>query len=287
MTHNALSMDYEILRTENAQLFNSDLAPLAKELQVIDRGALMVCRRGSAVIHIGMTQRRLETDAGIILFPGDVVLVEQRSEDFMVELLTYDRAMLREASLQLEQTVYDRLRQDRFRGGVRIVFDILDNMFSLLKIYFRQEDCGCKDQLVLYQLKTFFLGYYDYLKRGGKDYMPLEPKSRRVGELFGQFMRLLESDFKVSQNVAYYAQKLNISPKYLNNIVRAASTLTPKTMIDHYVVLQIKLQLRTSDISIKQMAYEYHFSDASFFSRHFRRLTGMTPQEFREKYRNS
>ena len=279
-------MDNEIFRTENAQLFNSDLWKLRTEPQVIDRGALLVCRKGVATINIDLSKWRIETDSGIILYPGDVVYVHDVSEDFHVEILTYDRAMLREASLQLEQTVYDNLRRDRCRGGEKDVFDILDSMFKLLRIYFRQQQCQCKDQMVLYQLKAFFLGYYDYKNRN-KPTMPTETKSRRVNELFNMFMQLLESDYKISQNVAYYAQKLNITPKYLNTIVRTVNGLTPKSMIDHYVIMQIKLQLRTSDISIKQMAYEFHFSDSSFFSRHFRLRTGMTPQEFRERYRSN
>ena len=218
-----------------------------------------------------------------MLFPGDVVCVENASTDFRVEILRYDAALLREASLQLEQTVYARLRADRCRGDSTVV-EIVQGMLNLLRIYFRQDDCQCKDQLALLQIKSFFLGYYDWLSRH-PDQVPPERGSRRVNELFSLFMAGIEADCKVSQSVAHYARRLNITPKYLNNVVREVTGRTPKAIIDHYVTMQIKLQLRTTDISIKEMAWQYHFSDVSFFCRYFRQRTGMTPQEFRRQYR--
>ena len=68
----------------------------------------------------------------------------------------------------------------------------------------------------------------------------------------------------------------------LSNIVRQVTGHTPKIIIDQYVVLQLKMQLKRSAQSIKEMAWEYHFADASFFCRYFKKHTGMTPQQVRE-----
>lgn len=277
-------MDREILRSEKSDLIRSDLSRLAGEPQVLSHGAIALCRAGSADLQLGFHSWHLERDYAIILFPGDVANLRNASDDFEVELLRYDRAMLREACLQLEQTVYEGLRRDRCRGDKRVVLDIVDRLFSLLRIYFEQEECQCTDQLVLYQLKAFFLGFYDYVRRHPNE-APIDVGSRRVNELFNRFMRLLDSDYTLSHNVAYYADKLSISPKYLGNIVREVSGLTPKEMIDHYVTLQIKLKLRTSDESIRQIAWQFHFSDDSFLCRYFRQRTGMSPQEYRRTYR--
>ena len=279
-------MDLEVTRTENTVLTRSRLNELCGEAQMINYGAIMMTRSGEADICIGFRTFRLSAGTPMMLFPGDVVSLSPLTGDFEVEMLRYDSALLREASLQLEQTVYSRLRDDRCRSN-RVVVEIVEGMLSLLRIYFRQEDCRCKDQLALYQIKSFFLGYYDYLSRHRDEEHRPERGSRRVNELFSLFMARLESDYKTSQSVAYYARCLNITPKYLNNVVREVTAHTPKAMIDHYVTMQIKLQLRTTDISIKEMAWQYHFSDVSFFCRHFRQQTGMTPQEFRRKYKES
>lgn len=273
-------MDKDILSTDKARLTLSSLAEWREDQSVIDNGAIIICRSGSATMRIDFKTWELNEGAVITLFPNDVVQIEAASDDFTVEMLTYDAAMLREASLQLEQTVYSALRQDRCRRNKKIVTDIIDGMFNLLRIYFDQPECACLDQLVLYQLKAFFIGFYDYITRNKPE--TDSDATPRVSDLFNQFMQLLERDYRLSHDVAYYAELLCITPKYLTIIVKRMTTHTPKVIIDHYVILQLKLALRNSDLTVKQMAWDFHFSDASFFCRYFKQHTGMSPQEFRK-----
>lgn len=76
--------------------------------------------------------------------------------------------------------------------------------------------------------------------------------------------------------------QMNISSKYLTNIVNQVTGHTPKTIIDQYVILQIKMHLKRTTQSIKEMAWEFHFADVSFFCRYFKKHTGLTPQQIRE-----
>ncbi len=107
-------------------------------------------------------------------------------------------------------------------------------------------------------------------------------KSYRVRELFNRFMMLMERDYKQSRDVNYYANLMNITSKYLTNIVRQVTGHTPKTIIDQYVILQLKMQLKRSGQSIKEMAWEYHFTDVSFFCRYIKKHTGLTPQQLKK-----
>ena len=220
---------------------------------------------------------------------GDCKSPETENEDckslqtancFQVEILKYNPSLLREASLQLEQTVYSSLRKDRCRQDTPVVTNIINGMFGLLKVYFDQSECTCISQLVLCQLKAFFIGFHEYLQRNPQ-YRPDEVKSYRVRELFNRFMMLLERDYKISRDVNYYAEQMNISSKYLTNIVNQVTGHTPKTIIDQYVILQLKLHLKRSTQSIKEMAWEFHFADVSFFCRYFKKHTGLTPQQIR------
>ena len=236
--------------------------------------------------------------AVITLFPNDVVELKvdgdskspetengdckspQTANNFQAEILKYNPSLLREASLQLEQTVYSSLRKDRCRQDTPVVTNIINGMFSLLKVYFDQSECTCISQLVLCQLKAFFIGFHEYLQRNPQ-YRPDEVKSYRVRELFNRFMMLLERDYKISRDVNYYAAQMNISSKYLTNIVSLVTGHTPKTIIDQYVILQLKMHLKRTTQSIKEMAWEFHFADVSFFCRYFKKHTGLTPQQIR------
>ena len=269
----------ELSSYQEASLFRSGLEEWQEGPQVLTYGAILICRKGKAMLNVNYKDGELYEGAVITLFPNDVVELKVDG-DFEVEILKYNPSLLREASLQLEQTVYSSLREDRCRQDTPVVTNIINGMFGLLKVYFDQSECTCISQLVLCQLKAFFIGFHEYLQRNPQ-YRPDEVKSYRVRELFNRFMMLLEKDYKISRDVNYYAEKMNISSKYLTNIVNQVTGHTPKTIIDQYVILQLKLHLKRSTQSIKEMAWEFHFADVSFFCRYFKKHTGLTPQQIR------
>lgn len=274
--------DIEMRPNRKASLKTRSLDEWLGEYVVIDYGMILLCTEGEANIRVHFSEWLLKPGAVITLFPGDVVSITHKSEEFKAETLRYAASLLREASLQLEHTVYSELKTDRCRTESATVTSIVSNMFALLRIYFEQEGCICLDQLVLLQLKAFFLGFYDYLYRNPIK-RTADNGSPRTKELFNRFMRELENRYRQSRDVSFYAELLNISPKYLNIVTQRITSHTIKTIIDQYVVLQIKQSLTTEEMSIKQLAWEYHFSDLSFFCRYFKQHTGMTPQQFRKR----
>lgn len=300
----------ELRAPQEASLSRSNMDEWQHGQQVLSYGAILICRRGKAVLRVNYKDWEMFEGAVITVFPDDVVELraENGNEDvdrndnpngdmngenvnpngdrnsdssFEVEVLRYSPSLLREASLQLEQTVYSSLREDRCRQDSPVVTRIIDSMFALLKVYFDQADCTCIPQLVLCQLKAFFIGFHEYLQRTPEN-RPDEVKSYRVRKLFNHFMMLVERDYRLPRDVSYYARLMNITPKYLSLIVRQVTDHTPKVIIDQYVVLQIKMQLQRSTQSIKEIAWEYHFSDVSFFCRYYKKHTGTTPQQERE-----
>lgn len=298
----------ELSSYQEASLFRSGLEEWQEGPQVLTYGAILICRKGKARLNVNYKDWELYEGAVITLFPNDVVELKVDGDckspetengdckspqtengdckspltanNFQAEILKYNPSLLREASLQLEQTVYSSLREDRCRQDTPVVTNIINGMFSLLKVYFDQSECTCISQLVLCQLKAFFIGFHEYLQRNPQ-YRPDEVKSYRVRELFNRFMMLLEKDYKISRDVNYYAEQMNISSKYLTNIVNQVTGHTPKTIIDQYVILQLKMHLKRTTQSIKEMAWEFHFADVSFFCRYFKKHTGLTPQQIR------
>lgn len=298
----------ELSSQQEASLFRSGLEEWQEGPQVLTYGAILICRKGKAMLNVNYKDWELYEGAVITLFPNDVVELKvdgdckspqtengdcrspetengdckslQTANCFQAEILKYNPSLLREASLQLEQTVYSSLRKDRCRQDTPVVTNIINGMFGLLKVYFDQSECTCISQLVLCQLKAFFIGFHEYLQRNPQ-YRPDEVKSYRVRELFNRFMMLLERDYKISRDVNYYAAQMNISSKYLTNIVSQVTGHTPKTIIDQYVILQLKMHLKRTTQSIKEMAWEFHFADVSFFCRYFKKYTGLTPQQIR------
>ena len=105
----------------------------------------------------------------------------------------------------------------------------------------------------------------------------------RADALFARFIRLLELHFRTERRVSWYAEQLCITPKYLSETVKLVSKRTPNEWIDSYVILEIRVLLKNSTKSIKEITDELCFPNQSFLGKYFKEHVGMSPTEFRKK----
>lgn len=94
---------------------------------------------------------------------------------------------------------------------------------------------------------------------------------------------LVEKRYKATRQVQEYAEQLGVSPNYLNVLVRKHWGKSALSLINERVILEIKRKLLRTEKGISEIAYELGFDELSYFSRFFKRHTGMTPVAFREK----
>ena len=104
----------------------------------------------------------------------------------------------------------------------------------------------------------------------------------RIEEIFIAFIRLLPQHSAEHHEIDFYASRLNISKVYLSRIVRQVSGRTVMDYINQTLLMEASFLLRTSSLSILQIADRLHFADLPSFSRFFSRKKGMSPREYRE-----
>lgn len=110
-----------------------------------------------------------------------------------------------------------------------------------------------------------------------------ESKSQtRADVIFANFIRLLEQHFRQERRVSWYAEQLCITPKYLSEIVKQVSKRTPNEWIDNYVILEIRVLLKNSTKSIKEIAEELQFPNQSFLGKYFKEHIGVSPSQYRK-----
>lgn len=107
----------------------------------------------------------------------------------------------------------------------------------------------------------------------------------RTVEQFVAFQALVEAHCQTSKSVQYYADRMAVSPRTLNNVTQRILGKTAKTCIDEILVLHIKRLLINTPISIKEIAYSCGFSEPTNLYRYFRKHTGSTPEVFRAQHR--
>ena len=106
--------------------------------------------------------------------------------------------------------------------------------------------------------------------------------SQRVEDIFINFIRLLPHHFAEHHDIAFYAQQLNITPVYLSRIVRQVTGRTVIDYVNQFLVMEASFLLRTSQLSIMQIAERLHFADQASFSKFFSRMKGRSPRAYRE-----
>jgi YesN/AraC family two-component response regulator len=106
----------------------------------------------------------------------------------------------------------------------------------------------------------------------------------RQGEiLFRRFVGLLAESKVKSRFVYYYADKLNVSTKYLSAVCKQVSGKTAGDIIDEFVMKDIIRMLKYSDKSIKEIALELDFPNISFFGKYVKAHLGVSPKAYRRQ----
>ncbi|MGG5209279.1 helix-turn-helix domain-containing protein [Chryseobacterium sp. MIQD13] len=100
---------------------------------------------------------------------------------------------------------------------------------------------------------------------------------QRIQKLIG----LIEEHYIIQRETNFYADQLKISTHHLNDIVRLSRGTTVKKMIAQRLLLEAKRELSFGALTVKEIAFKLGFSDASYFSRFFKKHSGRNPDNFK------
>lgn len=103
---------------------------------------------------------------------------------------------------------------------------------------------------------------------------------------FKNFLRIVENNFSRDENVEFYANKLNMSARSLNQICQQILQKSISEIVEIRKLLEAKKLLLKTDMTISEIGYELGYNDKAYFSNVFKKKNGMTPSDFRNKMRD-
>lgn len=103
----------------------------------------------------------------------------------------------------------------------------------------------------------------------------------RLNQVFERFIALVNEYHCSERGMAFYADKLCLTPKYLSKLIKQASGRSAPDWIDEFVILEAKNLLKYTNMAIKEIVFQLHFPNQSVFYKFFKAHTGMTPSEYR------
>ena len=138
-----------------------------------------------------------------------------------------------------------------------------------------------EDMFIMRNLASAFVGIVaGYFKRVNSRQ---NSYNSRHAEIVLQLNSLLQTDITESHSPSYYADKLNLSPVYLNEVVKRVTGWSVSNYIRNEVILRAKRLLYHTNLTVKEIASSLGFEDNAYFTRLFTKATGKSPLQFRVK----
>lgn len=247
---------------------------------------IAMCVEGKARMTINLEMYEIRPDYVMVFSPNDVIRSKEMSDDFSMKVIYITRLeILREAATQVLPFVMDSgASRTFFTEEQRGVASAFNAVYTFLETLLADKDTVSKYEQGVCVFRCLLLGIRDKSARYRKPQKKIEP-GNSMG-YYNRFMMLLNQYGKTHHNVEFYASKLIITTSYLGRICKKYDGRSAKRIITDYLILQIKSTLKNTEKTMKEISYEFNFTTFSFMSNFFHRYAGITPSEFRSKYRS-
>jgi AraC family transcriptional activator of pobA len=237
---------------------------------------------GEVNLRINLKKQKAVKNSLLFMSPNTVKQIINKSEDARVSLVAFtSKFLLQTGIMKHELDMIDFI----ITNNAQIINLTDSEVASMAK---NIEDLKQKNELVgLHPFgenivqHTFRIFLYEMAALGRKYNLMGGQKKSRKQDLVVRFGNLMNLYFKEQRSVKYYAEQLSITPKYLTEVVNEVTGKSAGELIDEKVVQEVKFLLNNSQYTIGQIADTLHFSDQSFLRKFFKRISGVSPSEYR------
>ena len=253
--------------------------PLATEMKRMNGVFVALCLDGGAQYSVDTQEHRVHGKDVIVVSNGQLIgnymfspdcrgMAIMVSNDFFAEIIKEVHEISQLFLFAYANPVFkiNDEKVDTFIGYFNIIRNKVDDMSN----HFRRELAMSLLKAMIYDIGNEI--YQKQLKTA---------KRSRAEVIFNEFIQLVKENFHKERRVGWYGEKMCITPKYLSEAVKQVSRRTPTEWIDHYVTLEIRVMLKNSSMSIKEIAQTLNFPNQSFLGKFFKEHVGVSPSQYR------
>jgi len=273
----------ELILLDNYGLINP-LLPLNKKIDVrIDQMVICFVMQGKLNAHINGYDITIEggqvlttlpeseggfldasNDCRFIIFIIYPEILRQTFDDLYInyDRSSYDKGFLVEKCTEEQMSIYQLLYTEIKKECMRYDYEY---KLVVLRSYI--------NALLINNVKLF---------EASNEMDTQSNLSSKQYNIFQKFLKALSTYSKTERSVQYYANLLNITPKYLSFITLQYSNKNASQWIDEYVVHCAKNLISIHHLKSSQIVKVMNFQNLISFNRYFKRVTGLSPKEFRK-----
>ena len=247
-------------------------------------------RKGNFSVNLNLSTFNLSENTLLVAAPGNIIQLPSYSEDRLpgteLSFVLMSPDFLRSVPFNL-----DKMTQDSIRLWKNPCITLSGETLSLAEDYYRlgrrvlSSAQPNKKEILRALLTSFTYVTLDVWEQQALSSPAAEAdrSSARVGQIFDRFIGLVTEYHTSQRGMAFYADKLCLTPKYLSKLVKQASGRSAPEWIDEFVILEAKNLLRYSNMAIKEIVFALNFPNQSVFYKFFKAHTGQTPSEYRKE----
>lgn len=247
-----------------------------------DYVGILLCTDGDIDISINKIDYNLTASTLLITHPSSIVHIVRSRSQYTGILLFVSRDFLAKNIINSQLVKPFRQVSKNQYTLAKLTKEEQKSLIDIYKLIYRKREANHS----LFQLETLrnlFLAFICEIAEVFLKNKKVEIRSTRNEEITNAFFNLLLQPIKIDHKTAYFADKLNISPKHLIKAIKTTTEKSPGVFINEKIAEQAKLLLTYNQLTISQISEKLGFSETSSFSKFFKKQTGFSPSQYREQ----
>jgi transcriptional regulator, AraC family len=262
----------------------TDWKELIGKIRFTTEVAMFKCTSGQAVIVIDSQKHIFRANINFMLKEFTLFQVLEVSDDFCVTYCQFPMKVSNEIYARISSNIYmitDQSVPDIYTEESLVV---ADSLFGSICHLCQNENHAYHKEMLIHLLLAYTYELYEQTRSFAEKRHASSSITNTDSNILNRFYGLIRKYYTIHRDVKFYASTLNISERYLYKIVKGNIKITPKQMVDDYVIALIKKTLLTTSLSFQQIADRFNFYDQSVMGQFFKRNAGMTLSDFRNKH---
>lgn len=284
-TRNRMKNKIGLVQFYDGQLFIvEDLKDISDSSIKVENYMLLWCLKGKGTLETNGRVYSISKNSLLICTPDVILEHGMVSYDFEFKCVGMSPQLMNHLSVTAGYN-WDMRRAIEDRP----VFHLTDEEIVILNAHYNllfsklNRAVKHKRNILNTFLQTFLFELYDILD----NFISISPPQFTSSEyLFKGFMDLVMALHHQERSVTFYANKLNVTSKYLSIVCKRVSGSTASDIINSCTIKDIKYMLTETRKTIKEISNELNFEDLSFFGKYVKRHLGMSPKQYRNKFFN-
>lgn len=243
----------------------------------MDEYGCCICLKGEAQGCIDLAPCTLKASSMVVNVPGQLVEQHTMSNDFNGIGIVMSHSFVNRLGFPYNFQLDRMLRESPV---IELQQSQLEAILSYCRMVRRllETERPYQTETLHHLTCAFFYGIGSYL------YQLSENRHHSADEvLMRRFLSEVREHYHRQRKVLFYANRLNVSSGHLFSVVRRVSGKSPGEWIDGYVVNEARALLNGTSLTVQQISHELGFPSQSFFGKFFKRVTGLSPKEYRGK----